>query len=105
MMTGDAANVSFQKAVKMFGDTLKCDIVQVAHHGYGTGVSDEAATSIIQAYKYMSPSLVLWPIGNGGYNSVKNRVYNQTLANLPSVKKIIVARDADHIVDLPFKGE
>ena len=105
MMTGDAANVSFQKAVKMFGDTLKCDIVQVAHHGYGTGVSDEAATSIIQAYKYMSPSLVLWPIGNGGYNSVKNRVYNQTLANLPSVKKIIVARNADHIVDLPFKGE
>ena len=104
MMTGDAANVAFQKAVKMFGETLKCDIVQVAHHGYGTGVSDDVATSITQAYKYMSPSLVLWPIGNGGYESVKNRVYNQTLANLPSVKKIIVARNADHLVELPFKG-
>jgi len=105
MITGDAANVSFGKAVKMFGADLKADMVQVAHHGYTTGVSDEAATSITEAYKYMSPSLVLWPIGSFGYESVRNRVYNVILANLPSVKKIIVAKESDHYVDLPFKPE
>jgi len=105
MMTGDAANASFQKAVKMFGETLKCDIVQVAHHGYGTGVGDEAATSITQAYRYMSPSLVLWPIGSFGYDSVKGRSYNQVLAKLPSVKELIVAREDTHVIELPFKAK
>ena len=104
MVTGDGANSSFNKIVDMYGEDLKCDIVQVAHHGYGTGTSASASTGVMQGYKYMSPSLVLWPIGKSGYNSVQNAVYNVTLKNLPSVKKIIVAEDKDHVVMLPFKA-
>ena len=104
MVTGDGANTSFDKIVKMYGENLKCDIVQVAHHGYGTGTSASASTAIIQGYRYMSPSLVLWPIGKSGYNSVQNAVYNVALKTLPSVKKIIVAEDKDHTVMLPFKA-
>lgn len=102
MITGDGANTSFDKIVAMYGENLKCDIVQVAHHGYGTGVSANASTGVMQGYRYMSPSLVLWPIGKSGYNSVQNAVYNVAIKTLPSVKKIIVAEDKDHIVMLPF---
>ncbi len=102
MVTGDGANTSFGHVQKMFGETLKADIVQVAHHGYGTGVSDSATQDIRQAYTYMSPSLVLWPIGEYGYVSVENKVYNQHLVNLPSVKEIVVARKEDHFFNLPY---
>lgn len=105
MMTGDAANASFGKAVAMFGDSLKCDIVQVAHHGYGTGTSEGSSTSIMQAYRYMSPELVLWPIGPLGYESIKNKTYNQVLVKLPSVKEIIVALTDTHYIELPFKAK
>ena len=105
MVTGDGANTSFDKIVNMYGADLKCDIVQVAHHGYGTGVSANASTGVIQGYQYMSPSLVLWPIGKSGYNSVQNAVYNVALKTLPSVKEIIVAEASDHIVMLPYTAK
>lgn len=104
IITGDGANSSFDKMVKMYGASLKADIVQVAHHGYGTGASANASTGVMQGYTYMSPSLVLWPIGKSGFNSVQNAVYNVTIKTLPSVKKIIVAEDSDHVVMLPFKA-
>lgn len=104
MVTGDGANSSFNKIVDMYGEDLKCDIVQVAHHGSGTGVPANVSSGVIQGYKYMSPSLVLWPVGKSGYNSVQNAVYNVTLKTMPSVKKIIVAEDKDHVVMLPFKA-
>ena len=105
MVTGDGANTSFNKIVDMYGADLKCDIVQVAHHGYGTGVSANASTGVMQGYRYMSPSLVLWPIGKSGYNSVQNAVYNVALKTLPSVKEIIVAEGSDHTVMLPYTAK
>ena len=102
IITGDGANSSFSKVIGMFGADLKADILQVAHHGYGTGVSESASTAVLQAYKHISPSLVLWPIGEVDYPSVSGRVYNQVLFQLPSVKEIVVAKAADHLFDLPY---
>ena len=104
MITGDASNESFKRAVEMYGSDLKCDIVQVTHHGYTTGVSESAATSVIQGYRYMSPALVLWPISADGYAVVCNYTYNVVLSSLPSVKKIIVAKADDHVIPLPFSA-
>ena len=104
IITGDASNESFKRAVEMYGADLKCDIVQVAHHGYTTGVSASASTSVIQGYRYMSPSLVLWPISADGYEVVRNDTYNVALSSLPSVKRILVARDDDHVIQLPFSA-
>ena len=104
IITGDGANTSFDKMVNMYGSSLKADIVQVAHHGYGTGVSANASTGVMQGYTYMSPSLVLWPISESGFASVENAVYNVTIKTLPSVKKIIGAEGSDHVVMLPFKA-
>lgn len=102
MITGDASNDSFKRLVGMYGEELKADIVQVAHHGYSTGVSSAASTSVMTGYKYMSPSLVLWPVSAESYKDVKDEVYNLALKNLPTVKKVIVAEDKDHIISLPF---
>ena len=102
IITGDGANSSFEKVNGMFGADLKADILQVAHHGYGTGVSASASTAVLQAYKYISPSLVLWPIGAKDYPTVNDRVYNQVLFTLPSVKEIVVAEDKDHSFALPY---
>ena len=102
IITGDGANSSFDKVVDMFGADLKADILQVAHHGYGTGVSTSSSTAVLQAYKYISPSLVLWPIGATDYPTVNDRMYNQVLFTLPTVKEIVVAEDKDHAFILPY---
>ena len=102
MINGDAANASFREAIRMFGDELKADIVQVAHHGYGTGVSDSMSTDVMQGYKYMSPTLILWPLGNEHYENLSKKVYNKYLTLLPSVKEIKIAGKTDHVVSLPY---
>lgn len=102
MINGDAANASFKKAVGMFGEELKSDIVQLSHHGYTAGVADDLAVYTMQAYRLMSPSVVLWPIGSYGYENTKNKAHNQVLINLPSVKEIVVARESTHVFNLPY---
>lgn len=102
MVTGDGANVSFQKIASMYGETLKCDFVQVAHHGYTTGVSDGSATAIMEAYKYMSPSVVLYPNGEPGYKSTVGKVFNTYLISLPSVKEICIAGAVQNVFELPY---
>jgi hypothetical protein len=105
MITGDASNVSFGMAADIFGNELKCDIVQVAHHGYGTGVDANKSTNIIRGYTFMSPSLLLWPSSDSGYQSGIQSAYNIALVRLPTVKKILVAGDYDHVVSLPYKSQ
>ena len=105
LITGDATNEVFSVLVGTFGSALKADIVQVAHHGETTGVADTESISVMQGYRYMSPSLVLWPSGEETYKKEKNRSYNLTLTLLPSVKEIIVAGDTDHIIALPYKAD
>jgi len=102
MINGDAANASFREAIKMFGESLNSDIVQVAHHGYGTGVADALSTDVMQGYRYMSPSLVLWPLGNEHYDNLSKKVYNKYLVALPSVKEIVVAGKDNHVFKLPY---
>ena len=60
MSTGDATGAGFGICAAMYGDYLKSDIVQVAHHGSTTwGNSDRT----IAAYLLMAPSTLLWPRG------------------------------------------
>ena len=105
MITGDASNVAFGIAVRVFGRELKSDIVQVAHHGYGTGVAADKSTDIARGYTLMAPSLLLWPSSQSGYQSGLKSVYNITLIRLPTIKRIIVAGEKDHVIHLPYDQE
>ena len=105
MITGDATNEVFSVLVGAYGKSLKCDIVQVAHHGETTGAPDTESIPVMQGYRHMSPSLVLWPSGEETYKKEKNRSYNLTLTLLPSVRETVVAGDRDHIISLPYAAE
>ncbi len=76
MCTGDATGGAFAITSSNYGDYLKCDIVQVSHHGGSTWGNDAGTAA---AYKIMKPSVVLWPAGIAGYEGKKSRSYNIVL--------------------------
>ena len=64
----DAEGDSNAKLEKLYGSELNADILQVAHHGYNN-------TNAGIVYKYITPSIVLWPIQTSDWKSGDN-VYN-----------------------------
>jgi hypothetical protein len=102
MITGDASNDAFDKTVKMYGASLKSDILQPAHHGGNTGVDSNSATAVAEGYKLMSPSVVIWPASDESYESSKKTMFNKALLSLNTLKKVVVAGDRDFIVTLPY---
>ena len=101
MSTGDATGAGFRTIEKMFGDYLKADIVQVAHHGATTwGNSD----GTIAAYTRMKPATLLWPIGASGFSGYSTKNYNVPLydARNPNWKETYIAGDEGHVITLPL---
>ena len=87
-------------AIKMYGDTLKADFVQVAHHGAGTGSTSSGG--VMDVYTKSASPVVLWPVGVGeaGYAKqikIKRNIY---LTELETTKEIFVA--GYRIVRLPL---
>ncbi len=54
MFLGDASETMCKILVQKYGELLKSDIVQVAHHGYGGGTKE--------IYDVIQAPIVLWPI-------------------------------------------
>jgi hypothetical protein len=102
MVMGDVTGPAMALCNDMYGEDLRCEIVQVAHHGYATGVSDGSATAIMEAYKHMAPSVVLYPNGESGYKETVGKVFNTYLISLPSVKEICIAGGVENIFELPY---
>ncbi len=84
LSTGDATGFAMGVANDIFGDLLKSDILSVSHHGYGTWGGDSYT---MEAYKRVSPTLLLWPVGDSDYFDVSSRIYNQTLFSTASYKE------------------
>lgn len=91
----------------LYGSTLKCDIVQVAHHGY-QGCETEL-------YKLFSPELLLWPTSSSQWNSQTNDKAGTSSAwhmqvdyyianKLESVKYIIVQDQKNTTLTLGKNG-
>lgn len=99
LILGDATGYALNICSRMYGSYLKADIVQLAHHGYNTGGND---IGTIDAYRIMSPELVLYPVGIKGYEENVDRAYNQALLASGNVKEVIVAGSTDHIIKLPY---
>ena len=68
LFLADAEGASNSKLETLYGSTLDADILQVAHHGYNN-------TNAGIVYKYVTPSIVLWPIQTSDWKSGDN-VYN-----------------------------
>ena len=102
MSTGDATGTDFQIAANTFGDYMKSDIVQIAHHGYTTWHND---TGTKNGYKKIAPATLIWPQGTSAYPNYVNKGYNKaawdTTSN-PNYKETFVAGNLYDITVLTF---
>ncbi len=101
LCTGDATGWGMDIAEKMFGDFMKCDIVQVCHHGYTTWGND---TAMARAYRTVNATLVLWPQGMNAFPKYTSKTYNAALFSTTNYKECYVAGSMGEltIVKLPY---
>lgn len=76
MVTGDGTGYTMQIIADTFKEELKCDVVQLAHHG---SITSGNSGGTQKAYEYMSPSVLFWPVGQKHYATVKEYTYNHVL--------------------------
>lgn len=65
---GDSDRTQTTSLVTLYGEELKCDLLQVIHHGHNGGNTE--------SYKLFDPITVLWPVGS-------DRYYNEWDGNAP----------------------
>lgn len=97
MCLGDAYTVTSNRLVKMYGDHLKSDMVQIAHHGYVGGTN--------ALYKNIEASVNLWPGGVeafGGKRNLSGESYNKYALSLKSVKETYVAGNKVFTFTIPY---
>ncbi len=101
IITGDATGHAFNICNNLYKTELKCDILQVAHHGGGTGGSNSGTQS---AYSLMKPSVILWPVGANYFPTVKANTYNHVLleGKNPNYAELYVAGWQGNTVTLPL---
>lgn len=66
LMLGDCSEDANRILCNNYGDALKSEVVQVAHHGYTGGTT--------ALYTFVDPIYVFWPAGSNGYNTFENKV-------------------------------
>lgn len=76
MVTGDGTGYTMQIIADTFKEELKCDVVQLAHHG---SITSGNSGGTQKAYEYMNPSVLFWPVGQKHYSTVKEYTYNHVL--------------------------
>jgi hypothetical protein len=106
MVMGDVTGPAMAICNKMYGNDLRAEVVQVAHHGYTTWGNDSAMAS---AYKHMAPEIVLWPQGSNAFPSYKEKSYNKVLwdGSNKNFQQLFVAgwNNTKHTVPLPYNGD
>ena len=93
LWTGDFAFNAADLVLEEFGDALHCDILQMAHHGIN---------GTVPLYSRIDPTVVLWPVWEGGFESMRDRAQNKWLIDSPNVKHIIVTGVGTWTIRLPY---
>lgn len=95
MVLGDATFIQADRLVDMYGDYLKSDFMQLAHHGsYGGSV---------QLYGTIAPDVVLWTSSMDRYIERLKISLNSALADRFGAKEIWPAGKGNKIFELPYK--
>lgn len=61
---GDTTTVACNEMCYRYGDAMKCDFVQVSHHGLAplpTGANCRRHCATVEIYQLIDPSIALWP--------------------------------------------
>lgn len=101
LMLGDVQAVGCDVIVPMYGDYLKSDIVQVAHHG------ETGATKAL--YMKAAPTFLVWPVSakryneqTAGTNNGELYVVDYYLKTNKNILDIIVADQQTKFMPLPY---
>lgn len=99
---GDMGVLPGDSCIKMYGDYLKCDAVQVSHHGWGS--------ASWEFFKLLNPSILLWNNSEFGFQYAdKYQGYGKTesstrLFNMPCVKQNYFCNTIKmQYINLPFE--
>ncbi len=98
LFVGDVSDVGASRLNNMFGNSLKSDFVQVAHHGLNS------TGTIKQMYIYSGASYVLYPAPNDWYRGNINNDANNYLQTTSTVKQIFVSGISMFEIALPYDG-
>lgn len=97
LWTGDIAKQASSIIASTWGDYVKSDYLQLAHHGWYNGGSWEL-------YRIIKPTVIFWTISSDAYqknyNSPTNPAGQLNLAG--GIKENIVAGDGDRTLVLPY---
>ena len=101
---GDMGVVPGDSCIEMYGDYLKCDAVQVSHHGWGS--------ASWEFFKLLNPEILLWNNSEFGFQYAdKYQGYGKTesstrLFNMPCVKQNYFCNTIKmQYIDLPYSFE
>jgi len=100
LITGDASHSGCSLAYYTFGDYLKSDYVQIAHHGAGVGAT--TTFGVTSVYSAAAAPIILWPAADATYHEYLDREQNAHAVNLPSTREIVVAGNRIFCVELPY---
>ena len=79
LLLGDSDKIPNAKLATIYKQTLKSDILQLAHHGYGD-------TGDAKVNSYCNPSWILWVVSNGDLRSNYKVNQDTSIASLSNVK-------------------
>jgi len=94
MVLGDLQTVGAPRVAKAWGEYLKSDMVQMAHHGYYGGS--------VELYDYIRPRLILWPASVSFFDQHRATPINKTLLARDYVEEMILAGNGQKTLALPY---
>lgn len=102
MFLGDSSAKMTSTIVSCYGDALKSDIVQVAHHG--------APGGSVELYQHIDMKVALWPLGvwdyyNFGGHGRKSESWNRYFYTSLNMKEIILAGHSVRTITLPYEPQ
>ncbi len=98
LFVGDVTDVGASRLNKTFGNALKSDFVQIAHHGL------DSSGTIKQMYMNANATYVLYPAPNEWYRSNINNDANAYINNEESIRQIFVSGLQTVELYLPYDG-
>jgi len=96
MWLGDAAEIAGDMMIEQFGDYLKSDIMQIAHHGGPGGT--------VRLYERINPEYCLYPIPRECYQ-ISYEPTKWACVDSENVKLVMVTGFGTHSIRLPFSVE
>ena len=101
LFCSDMGEKTAQSLTRRYGDTLKCDLLQIPSHGETDAVSESVLTEF---YRSADPEIILWPHADANIEQLRALPANDYLLNQLHVKSVITGSDTPTGLKLPYVG-